>query len=615
MNFEHFHFLRPEWFLAIIPLVIIILAIRYLDTQQSGWNSVLASHLYQHLVTEKTGKKNRPPLYLLAIAWSVAVVAIAGPAWEKLPQPVYQLNTGKVVVIDMSMSMRATDVQPDRLTRAKYKAIDLVNAISEGETGLVAYSGDAFTISPLSTDGQNLTALIPSLMPEIMPVAGSEPFLGLQSAVELLQNAGFQQGEIFWITDGIETEQISEVRKLISSSPYRLSILAVGTAQGAPIKMLDGELLKDATGAIVLPRLTSSSLRNLAATGGGRFSTLQATDKDIQFLTSQLTIEREAQERDEEQNNMGDEWKEMGPYLVLLLLPFAAYSFRRGLLPIIAVCFLLPAYSPNAQADWWQDLWKTADQQGQQAFEQQQYESAADAFEDPLWKGSALYKKGDYEAALLAFSQSDSIDSLYNRGNTLAQLGDIDKAISAYDEVLKSDPTHEDAIANKALLEQQQQQQQQQQQNQDNQEQQDSEQQNSDQQQDSEDQQSSEQQEGQEQQDSQQQQQQSDQSDSEQSESNPQESDEQQSAEQQAEQQEQEQQDLQEQQASEQQQANMQPEEQRELTDEEKEQMQRLQNLLRKVPDDPGYLLKQKMLREHNLRKRERMPTQLQRNW
>jgi Ca-activated chloride channel family protein len=612
MNFEHFHFLRPEWFLAIIPLVLIILAIRYLHKQQSGWNSVLASHLYQHLVTEKTGKRNRPPLYLLAFAWLISVVSLAGPTWEQLPQPVYQLNTGKVVVIDMSMSMRATDVQPDRLTRAKYKAIDLVNAISEGETGLVAYSGDAFTISPLSTDGQNLTALIPSLIPEIMPVAGSEPFLGLKSAVELLQNAGFQEGEIFWITDGIETEQISEVRELISSNPYRLSILAVGTAQGAPIKMLDGELMKDASGAIVLPRLASSRLRNLAAAGGGRFANLQATDKDINFLTSQLTIEREAQEQDEENDKMGDEWKEMGPYLVLLLLPFAAYSFRRGLLPVIAICFLLPTYSPSAQADWWNDLWKTADQQGQEAFKQQQYGSAAESFEDPLWKGSALYKDGDYEGALEAFSQSDSIDSLYNRGNTLAQLGDLDKAIAAYDQVLKSDPTHEDAKANKALLEQQKQQQQQNQENQDSQDSED--QQNSEEQQDSE-----QQQDGQNQQDSQDQQQQGDQSESEQSEqtpeSNPQESDEQQEADQQAEQENQQQQDSQEQQASEQEQNNMQPEEQRELTDEEKEQMQRLQNLLRKVPDDPGFLLKQKMLREHNLRKRERMPTQLQRNW
>ena len=130
-----FHFLRPEWLYALLPLLALLVSIRYLHKQRSGWQSVLASHLYQHLITSKGSKKNRPPLTLLGIGWLLAVLALAGPTWEQLPQPVYQLNTGKVVVLDMSFSMRATDVKPDRLTRAKFKAIDLINAIGEGETG------------------------------------------------------------------------------------------------------------------------------------------------------------------------------------------------------------------------------------------------------------------------------------------------------------------------------------------------------------------------------------------------------------------------------------------------------------------------------------------------
>jgi Ca-activated chloride channel family protein len=162
---NEFHFIRPHWLWAIIPLLTIVALIRYVHKQQSGWQSVLASHLYQHLITTEGIKKVRPPLFLLGFCWVMATLALAGPTWERLPQPVYQLNTGKVVLIDMSMSMRATDVKPNRLTRAKYKAIDLVNGITEGETGLVAYAGDAFTISPLSSDAQNLTTLIPSLTP------------------------------------------------------------------------------------------------------------------------------------------------------------------------------------------------------------------------------------------------------------------------------------------------------------------------------------------------------------------------------------------------------------------------------------------------------------------
>ena len=210
---NQFHFLRPEWFAAIIPLLLLVILIRKATAKQSGWQSVIPSHLYQYMVIGKTEVGAKPPIMLLAIAWFVSVIALAGPTWERLPQPVYQLKMGHVIVIDMSLSMRATDMTPDRLTRAKYKAIDLVNAIGEGEMGLVAYAGDAFVISPLTEDAANITTLIPSLSPEIMPVPGSDPLLGIESAAALLTNAGYNSGMIYWITDGIELAQQNELQE------------------------------------------------------------------------------------------------------------------------------------------------------------------------------------------------------------------------------------------------------------------------------------------------------------------------------------------------------------------------------------------------------------------
>lgn len=612
INWQAFHFLRPEWLVALIPLALLLIAMRYLHKQQSGWQSVLASHLYQHLVTSKGSAGSKPPLWLLALGWLTGVLALAGPTWEQLPQPVYQLNTGKVVVLDMSLSMRATDIAPDRLTRAKFKTIDLVKAISEGETGLVAYSGDAFTVSPLSTDAQNLTTLIPSLSPEIMPLPGSEPYYGLESANNLLQNAGFKQGEIFWITDGVEISQLAELKQLIADSPYRVSILAVGTADGAPIRQANGDLLKDARGAIVIPQMDADPLQGLARIGGGRFVTLQADDSDIDYLLGQSLVERDAEEHEEELQTQGDEWKEMGPYLLLLLLPLAAYGFRRGLIAVVVAGILLPLTAPPAQASWWDDLWKTRDQQGMDRFNQDDYAAAADAFNDPLWQGSAHYRNGDFEAALQSFSQSDSTDALYNKGNALAQLGELDEAIAAYEEVLQRAPDHEDARANKELLEQQKQQQQQQdQQNSEDQQQQD--QQNSDQQQQDQqdssqsDSQQNDQQQGQ-QGDQEQQQNDADQQEQ-QSDGEQQEQDQQAEQEQQQQQSEQEQQ----QQADQQQQQSQQAE--AEMTDEQKEEMQRLQNLLRKVPDDPAFLLKRKMQLEHQQRRRERNTSRNTTKW
>ena len=626
--FEDFHFLRAEWLLALLPLLLLVYVIRHLHKQQSGWQSVLAGHLYQHIITSKGADKSKPPLSLLSLGWMLAVVALAGPTWERLPQPVYQLNTGKVVVLDMSLSMRATDIKPDRLSRAKYKAIDLVNEITEGETGLVAYAGDAFTISPLSSDAQNLTTLIPSLSPEIMPISGSEPYLGLQAAMTLLANAGYQQGEIFWITDGVENNQLSELSELLSSSPFRLSILAVGTEEGAPIQLLGGDLMKDANGAIVIPRLSTSNLRLLAKKGKGRYVTLQANDDDIRYLVDQILLEREydkGKDNEDETDSFGDKWREMGPYLVLLLLPLAAYSFRRGLVTVIALGFILPGFSPPAHADWQENLWRTPDQQGMQAYKKQDFDKAANKFDDPLWQGTALYKNKNFEAALMAFQQSDSIQALYNQGNTLAQLGKIDQAIAAYQQVLDKNPDNEDAKANKELLEQikkQQEQEQKENQESDKQDSDNQEQDQGDEQQNSQEGSQDEQNEdGQpsESEDSSPTDSESSESSQSDSESTGQQNDQQQDAESEKQAskehatQEQNDREAQEQEDKAAQEAAMLDEQ--ELTDEQKEKMQRMQKLLNRIPDDPAFLLKRKMQIELQQRKRERVPTQLQRNW
>jgi Ca-activated chloride channel family protein len=611
-DFSEFHFIRPFWLQAIIPLLIIVALLRYVYKQQSGWQSVLASHLYRHLITTAGIKKVRPPLFLLGFCWVLATIALAGPTWERLPQPVYQLNTGKVVLIDMSLSMRATDIKPDRLTRAKYKAIDLVNAITEGETGLVAYAGDAFTISPLSSDAQNLTTLIPSLTPEIMPIAGSDPALGLQAAIELLTNAGYQQGEIFWITDGVSNQQMKEISNIFNNSSFRLSVLGVGTEQGAPIQLVNGELLKDSRGAIVVPKLTANNLKSLSRNSGGRYAPMQTDDSDINFLMEQTLIEQEPNQNEEaRQERFGDKWQEMGPYLLLFILPFAAYSFRRGIITLLCIGVLLPVYSPQAQADWLQDMWKTPDQQAMQAYNKNEYEQAADTFDNSLWQGTAHYKNGDYQAALESFSQieptdKDYVDATYNAGNALAQLGEIDQAITTYERVLTLRPKHQEASANKALLEKLKEQQEQQEQEQ---EQQESGEPSQEQQDDQQDGQKSEQQ----QEEQSQEPQQGEKSEPNESQTENSEQQSQEEAEQEQQQAEQIEDEKQETEQEQQTQALQQGEE--ELTDEQREQMQRMQNLLKRVPDDPAFLLKRKMQIESQRRKRERLPTNIQGNW
>lgn len=652
---NQFHFLRPEWFAALIPLLLLVILIRKATAKQSGWQSVIPSHLYQYMVIGKTEVGAKPPIKLLVIAWFVSVIALAGPTWERLPQPVYQLKMGHVIVIDMSLSMRATDMTPDRLTRAKYKAIDLVNAIGEGEMGLVAYAGDAFVISPLTEDAANISTLIPSLSPEIMPVPGSDPLLGIESAAALLTNAGYNSGMIYWITDGIELAQQNELQEYVASIPFTLNALTVGTAEGAPIRQQSGELLKDHTGSIVIPKLNDDAVKGVVKTSGGRFESFTSNDADIEALAAISLLDKGNSEEDEEDSNIqGDQWKEVGPYLVVLLLPLAAFAFKRGLVFLLLVGLLSPPVMLKAHAlqgsdvaserqsgiensaqpkslSWWQKPFMNDNQEALNSYQRGKYKDAVSQFDDKLWKASSLYKSGEYERALAAFENIPGPESLYNQGNALAKLGKLEKAIEKYERALQEAPDFEDAKTNKKIIEdlleqQAQQEKQNQQQGSDQNQNQDNQQNNGedDQQQSGEpNNQDGEQNDNSDQQSGQNQQQNSTEQNGEQQnsdnaerseDSEPSEPEQQEPSSQQdnADQGENAQQNsaqaLNEEESSAQEAEAMQSQA-GELSDAEKEELQRMESLMRRVPDDPAFLLKRKMQLEAQKRQRQRMPS------
>ena len=446
-----FHFLRPLWLLA-IPLVW-WLVFRLLGKWWStaNWEKIVEPHLLQFLATTPATQKTSLLPWIMCFAGTLLLLALAGPVWEKVPQPLLQKSQARVLVLDLSFSMLATDIKPTRIDRARFKLEDLLKRFVEGDTALIAYAGEAFVISPLTHDPATIAALLPGLHPNIMPVPGSRAEQAFSLAANLLSRSKSGSGHIIWITDGIEGQDFAALENTVGRN--RLSILAVGTESGSPVALSEGGFLKDKNGAIVIPKLNSQPLEKLADIKQGSFTVLSIDDRDVEGIIEAETTATDFIE--DEQLRSSDKWNEEGPWLLLLALPLAASLFRRGLLFSWSLLLLIGISSlPNlAQAFGWDDLWLRTDQQAEKLFQAGAEKDAAQLFENPEWKGTAAYRTGDYEKAIEEFSRKDRPLANFNRGNSLAFAGRLEEALAAYEKVLAENPKHEDALFNHDLIE------------------------------------------------------------------------------------------------------------------------------------------------------------------
>ena len=448
MNLAEFHFIRPYWLLALIPAIAVIILLLKNKLNQGNWSNVCDAALLPYVLQEKPVHQTRWALSAGAFSCLLVIISLAGPTWERLPSPVFRNDAALVIALDLSRSMDASDIKPSRLSRARFKIADILKQRKDGQTALLVYAGDVFTVTPLTEDTETIASQLSALTTEIMPSQGSNTALALEKAAELLKQAGLQKGEILLITDGIDFD--NTVETIESLAGYRLSILGIGTSEGAPIKVSQGGFVKDRQGNIVVPKLNKNVLSQLAIKGNGLYQTISSDDSDIKALISQLDnpIEKEGST---ENKLLIDQWDEKGPWLLLLVLPLAALSFRKGLLTLTFICFL--PFPETSYALEWKDLWQTQDQQAQKAFKQKNYQQAAEQFDNPQWKAAAQYNTDQFEQAIETLENDQSATGLYNKGNALAKSGQLQKAIEAYEKSLQIIPGDEDTKYNKEQVE------------------------------------------------------------------------------------------------------------------------------------------------------------------
>jgi Ca-activated chloride channel family protein len=446
-----FHFIRPEWLLALPLVAVLALLMARRQLAPGNWQRVVDPALAPYVLSRSAARASRSRWWLFLLCGALASIALAGPTWNRLEQPVFRVEQAIVIALDLSQSMDAADLAPSRLTRARLKILELLERRQSGQTALVVYSANAFTVTPLTTDADTVASLVNSLSTDIMPSRGSYPAAAIDKGRELLEQAGVASGKVLLVTDGGTSPQAEQAARELRDAGYTLSVLGAGTADGAPIPRPDGGFITDRAGRIAIPKLETSQLRSLASAGGGSYTAMTADNRDIDALLSGSA----AGSSTADESLATDQWHEEGPWLLLLLVPLASLAFRRGWVLSVALLCVMPLSRP-AEASAWQDLWKNKNQQAQEKLADGDAAAAAALFNDPTWRSVAQYRAGDYGGSAQGFRQRTDIedapsaaDGLYNLGNALARSGELQAAIDAYERALEIDPQSEDAAWNR----------------------------------------------------------------------------------------------------------------------------------------------------------------------
>ena len=441
-----FHFIRPLWLIMIPFIFFLIIVFKKRRLSVGNWGNIIDKKLIPYVLHRDQLKEDHKKWWLFTVTGILAVIAMAGPTWEKIQQPSFRADQALVIALDLSRSMNAQDLSPNRLTRGKLKILDILERRRSAQVALIVYSANAFTVTPLTSDSDTIISLINSLDTTIMPSRGSYPSAAIEKGIQLLKQAGASNGEILLVTDGgITSDAFDSVEKL-KNEGYKLSVLGVGTEDGAPIPKESGGFVIDNSGQIAIARLEIEDLIKLASIGGGTYTNLTSNDQDINMLLSERVLD--AEESDE--SLATDQWYEFGPWLLLLIVPLSSLFFRRGW--VFILIFTVLPYDNQIYAFEWIDLWKTKNQQAKEAFDNGDYDTAVSLFTDPKWLAAANYDAKNFQKSAQIFNSIDDGDSLYNYANSLAKSGQLKKALEIYNEVIDLENKPEDAIYNRDLI-------------------------------------------------------------------------------------------------------------------------------------------------------------------
>lgn len=271
-----FRFANPE-FLYLL-LILPVLAGLFIVNRVKSANAIRKlgdTSLISRLMPELSRIRPVLKFILLLSGISALIIVLARPQYGSKLEEVRKQGVEVIIALDVSNSMLAEDIQPERLTRAKQAISRLVDNLGNDKIGLIVFAGDAYTQIPITTDYISAKMFLSTIGPEMVPKQGT----AIGSAIKLATKS-FTPGEgksraIIIITDGEnhEDDPVSEAEEAAKAGIV-IHTIGIGSSEGVPIPVSTGgrkDYLKDQNGTTVITRLDEEILKKIAVTGGGNY--------------------------------------------------------------------------------------------------------------------------------------------------------------------------------------------------------------------------------------------------------------------------------------------------------------------------------------------------------
>ena len=450
INYNDFHFLRPEFLWLLIPIVFIFLIGMFLLRENIQWKTIIAPHLRSSMIKKGSFLKRLMMHISLFITITLAIVGLSGPTWKLIELPAKVLETPLIIVLDLSQSMMAEDIQPNRLERAKFKINDLIEFNPQARIALIGFAGTAHTIIPLTRDYKIINSHVKSLSPNVMPFTGSD----LEAAIKLadtLTSVTKAPGTILIFSDDFNDSHFQLLKEYAIKGKNRIVIVPMNTPNGAriPHPYYSKRHLKDKSGKFVKSQLNTTILNKLNSIEGINIIQLTLDDSDMELLSKDISKHLEFTEKKQAKE---DDWEDYGLWFIIPFIILVLFWHRKGWV-LFSLVFIISFSSCNKvneikkktnkidqkiKETTFKDLWFTRDYQAQKMENNDNLEQAAQTYNSNLRSGIAWYKSGDYEKAIEKFEKDTSVLSTYNLAIAYYKNGDYAAAAMNFSIVSES---------------------------------------------------------------------------------------------------------------------------------------------------------------------------------